>query len=107
MNQDNWPTIKFNLFLLRQELETRQRRRYSWEEVARKSGLSSRALIGMVHNQHKQVRFTSIQGLLSFFHNEGMPIGLQDLLVVTPPSHANQKNLPRDEKRHLNAPTEA
>ncbi len=76
-------TVTFNLFTLRRKLEIHNQRKYTWVDIARMSGLNRKTLESMAKNRHTQVRFSSLESLLTFFHDEGMPIGIQDLLVIT------------------------
>jgi len=76
-------SVKFNLFILRQRLETLQRRRIPWSEVADKTGLNQRGLERMARNEPTRVSLSNLEALLGYFRDEGMPISIEDLFVVT------------------------
>ena len=77
------PKVSCNLFVLRRKLEIHNKRKYTWVEIAEKSGLSRKTVERMAQNQYRQVRFSSLEALLGFFAEEGMPIGIEELLSVS------------------------
>ena len=84
MNEKEGPlAVSFNLFTLKRGLETRKQRKYTWLEISDKSGLSTKTLQRMEKGQYKRIDFSSIAALLNFFENEDMPIGVEDLFVVS------------------------
>ena len=73
--------VGFNLFELRQRLELAHGRRYSWDEIAEKSGLHPHTLYNLSGNKSKRVDMTTLGALLRFFRGEGMPITFNDLFT--------------------------
>lgn len=75
--------VQYNLFTLRRLLEIKKQRKYNWGEIAQKAGLTRKTLETMANNKSSRVNFSSLEALLDFFRDEGMPIGIEELLSVT------------------------
>lgn len=83
MSHNSRLKVKVNLFTLRRNLEVEKQRKYTWVEMAEKSGLNRKTLERLAQNKYKRMDFSTLDALLNFFRDEGMPIGIQDLLIVT------------------------
>jgi hypothetical protein len=80
-------TVRFNLFSLKRQLEIANDRKYTWVEVADGSGLNRKTVERMALNQYRRVDLSTLEGLISFFTNEGMSVDISDLFTLTPGSH--------------------
>jgi transcriptional regulator with XRE-family HTH domain len=76
-------TVQYNLFTLKKQLEIAKQRSYSWSELAERSGLNRKTVERIAQNKYQRADFATLEALLEFFHEEGMPVGIQDLLTVT------------------------
>lgn len=83
MGQNKKSKVQYNLFTLRRLLEIKKQRKYNWGEIAQKVGLTRKTIEYMAKNKFRRVNFSSLEGLLDFFADEGMPIGIEELLSVT------------------------
>ncbi len=88
-------TVNFNLFNLRQQLEMHQHRRIPWSEVAATTGLNQRGLERMARNEPTRISLINLEALLNFFRDAGMPIGIEQLLLV---SESDPNHLVTDDK---------
>lgn len=73
--------MRFNLFNLKQRLQERNGKEYSWNEIARRAGLHAHTVRGIAGNDNARVDLDTLRKLLSFFREEGMEISIQDLIV--------------------------
>lgn len=73
--------MRFNLFVLKQQLEIYKGREYSWEEIARKAGLHGHTVRGMADNKKKGADLETLQKIILFFRGEGLNISINDLIV--------------------------
>lgn len=73
--------LMFNLHRPLSELEQRRNRRYSYAEVAEKSGLTRQGVRRLLTEQTLSIRVDTLDHLLRFFHAEGMAITVADLFV--------------------------
>jgi len=75
--------IKFNLFRLRRLLELKKDREYTFREISEKTQIHVNTLHNLEYNKSNSISLGTMGKLLEFFHNEGMPIQIQDLFTVT------------------------
>ena len=75
--------VKFNPFTAIQRLEMLKQRPYTLEEIANASGIHPNTLARLTKGKVRRVDLDTLEGLMSFFEREGMPVELTDLLVVT------------------------
>lgn len=76
--------VQFNLFTLRRQLEIGQGRKYTWVEIATGADLNRKTVERMAQNLYRRVDLATLEGLLAFFNNEGLEIGISDLFTVVP-----------------------
>ncbi len=75
--------IKFNLFTLRAQLESKDGRSYPWREIADAAGVHRNTMNNLAGNKSSNIDVDVAAKLLDFFHAQGMPITVADLFTVT------------------------
>lgn len=74
--------ISLNLFALKNEMERKQRRTITIQEMATATGLSRQTLAGLLKDDVKAIYLDTLVSLIRFFSSEGMNVGVSDLLVL-------------------------
>ena len=84
----NTPTLKPDLFGLKQRLTLLNRREYSWAGIAREAGLNVRTVTDLAagNGGSRRVDLATLEKLLGFFRAEGLHVTLCDLLIEADPS---------------------
>lgn len=77
--------LKFSLHGPLGRLEA-QKGRYSYARISEISKISRQGIRRMLVEDTQQVDVATLSKLLDFFASEGMPITVNDLFVVEPPS---------------------
>ncbi len=75
-------TATFNLFNLKQQLEMKKGREYSWAEIARLAGLHRNTIDRIAANQTGRIDLSTITSLVAFFHSQGMTVDVSDLINI-------------------------
>lgn len=75
--------IRYNLLSLKLELEYKNKREYTWKQLADAIDVSERTLSAWLHNKTSRVDMVGLAKLIDFFKSEGMPITVADLFEVT------------------------
>lgn len=75
-------TVKFNLFRPLGQLEAIKGRRYEYNEIAERSGLSRQTVRNIMKEAPQQINVATLAGLLSFFAGEGMPVEIGQFFEV-------------------------
>ena len=75
-------TVKFNLLRPLGQLEAMKGRRYGFNEVAERSGLSRQTIRNVMRESPQQINVTTLAGLLNFFAHEGMPVTVDQFFEV-------------------------
>ena len=73
--------MRYNLFALRQQLELSKEKEYSWESIARATGLHAHTIRNMAFNRRGGADLSTLTRVLGFFRNEGMDVGIGDLII--------------------------
>jgi hypothetical protein len=73
--------MKFNLFALKQRLELSKEKEYSWEAIARATGLHAHTVRGMAFNRKGGADLDTLNRVVKFFREEGMDVGIEDLII--------------------------
>ncbi len=79
-------TVSPNFFQCLLKLQEKNHKVYSWEAVGTALGMSRQAARTLFMGEHKEnsfVKYSTIAGLLTFFHEQGLPITIGDLFTVT------------------------
>jgi hypothetical protein len=76
-------TIKYNLFALKNRLESKTSRPYPWTEVSRQSGVNINTIKNLVGNKTGRVDLENLARLIDFFKRQGLPVTLSDIFTVT------------------------
>ena len=75
--------IRLNLFTLKNEMERRDRRTITIQEMADATGLSRQTLAGFLNDdEFKAIYSDTLISLIRFFRSRGMNVGISDLLVL-------------------------
>lgn len=75
--------VKFNLKQLLRELSAKNNKDYEYQQVAQAAGLSRFTVASIASDSSVRIEKLTIAKLIEFFKDEGMPITLLDLIVVT------------------------
>ena len=78
--------IRYNLSNLKLELEYKNKREYTWKQLAKEIGVSERTLSSWLHNRTARIDILGIEKLLDFFADEGMPIRFEKLFSIDYPN---------------------
>ena len=73
--------MRFNLFALKQQLELAKEKEYSWEAIARATGLHAHTIRGIASNKKGGADLDTLNRVVRFFREEGMDIGIEDLII--------------------------
>lgn len=75
--------ININLRCLMNRLAETKNKRVTVAEVARAAGCSRATLYRYVDNTIRHPRLSILEGIIQYFHSQGMEIGIDDLLTVS------------------------
>lgn len=73
--------LVFNLHRPLSELEQRRKQRYSYADIADKSGMTRQGVRRLLKEETLVIRVDTLSALLDFFAAEGMPITVSDLFT--------------------------
>jgi hypothetical protein len=73
-----------NLFALKRELEILKGQAYTWDGIAKATGLNPNTIYSLANNKSQGMRFDTMRVLLRFFNREGLKVGPGDLFAVKP-----------------------
>lgn len=79
-------TVSPNLFQKLLDLQSKNHRVYSWQDVGTALGMSRQAAQHLFMSEvsdNSFIKYSTMSRLLTFFANEGMQIGVEDLFSVT------------------------
>ena len=71
----------FNFAFLMKKLEVKNEREYGWEEVSRRTKKHVNTLINIARNRARTANLDTLDAIIAFFDEEGMPITYNDLIV--------------------------
>jgi len=74
--------VKFNLFRPLGQLEAIKGRRYEYNEIAERSGLSRQTVRNIMREAPQQINVATLAGLITFFVDEGMPVEVGQFFEV-------------------------
>lgn len=74
--------VTFRLFELVKDLEKMKGQNYSLSTISDKTGITRAALSRMINHKTDRVYLSTIETLLTFFHDEGLPVTLADMFSV-------------------------
>ena len=75
--------IKYNLFALKNRLESKTGRPYPWTQVSDRSGIHINTIKNLVGNKTRRADLDNLAKLIEFFNAEGVPVTLSDLFTIT------------------------
>lgn len=75
--------IKYNLFMLKRQLEMHKGKSYSWQEISHTTGVHFNTLHNIENNKTRRLDLDIVAKLLDFFAAEGMPVSVDDLFLVS------------------------
>ena len=75
--------IKYNLFALKRQLELKNNKAYTWKEIADAARAHPNTLQNIAGNKTARIDMHVVAGLIDFFKQEGLPVLLTDILLVT------------------------
>lgn len=75
--------VHINLLGTLHRLEDRRARRYTYNDIAVSAGMSRQAVRHLLKSPPKRIDTDTLGKLLDFFAAEGMPVGIDQLFVVT------------------------
>jgi len=75
--------ITYNLFNLKRELEIKTQEEYTWQRIADISEIHKNTIYNLANNRTQRVDLNVMARLLDFFASQGLPIGINDLFIVT------------------------
>ncbi|MCB0079273.1 MAG: hypothetical protein KDD73_17895, partial [Anaerolineales bacterium] len=76
------PDVKLALFQIKNELERRKGRSYSWEEIAEGVGVHPNTITNQLANYSKSIRYDMLGSMLGYFRSEGLYLEIDDLFTV-------------------------
>lgn len=75
--------IRFDLITPLSELQKKNRRPYTYADVANLSGLTRQGVRRLMTQDTKQIDIDTLSKLHTFFESQGMPLSTGDLFTVT------------------------
>lgn len=74
--------VQLALFQLKNELERRTGRAYTWEELAEGFGVHQNTITNHLAGYSKSVRYDMLGEMLAYFAREGLELEIGDLFIV-------------------------
>lgn len=81
MSDDTEVKSMFNFAFLKKKLEVKNERDYDWEEISKRTGKHVNTLINIARNRARTANLDTLDAIIAFFDEEGMPITYDDLIV--------------------------
>lgn len=74
--------IRLKVFDLVRKLEVMEQRRYTTTEIAKALGVTRNTVNDLLENRSKAIYFETLVGLVGFFRERGLEVGIADILVL-------------------------
>jgi predicted transcriptional regulator len=74
--------VRINVFELKNQLELKERRRYTVQEIAEAVGVTRHTIKEVLNNNSKGMYFDTLVGLIKFFRSKGLSVQIEDILTL-------------------------
>lgn len=81
-NRESPMQVRINVFELKNQLELKERRRYTVQEIAEAVGVTRRTIKEVLNNNSKGIYFDTLVGLIKFFRSRGLDVRIEDILIL-------------------------